>query len=469
MPCRDEHDSPDMSREDVATPFLGISPYVAQPADIQPALAGEVRADVAIVGGGYAGLSTALALNEAGVSVVVVEREFCGFGASGRNAGHLTPTICKDLPTAMMLFGREASAELARFADHCVHQAEGMMHRYGIDCDYHPGGNIMAIVHPSQEKRLRKATEVARALGAKMRFVEPGEMRERGLHPTFRCGALEEVGGTLHPGRFVLGLRRAALAAGVRIFERSAVRRVADAPSPLVETERGCVRADKVVMAGNAYMPEIGPPGKHIIPLYDTLFETEPLTDAQLEAIGGWRGREGIYTAHESIESFRLTAQRTIIGGSKDVRYFYGCQASRHGGDADGSKLTNLRAFRERFPELGCLPIAHSWGGWVDMTLNFLPIVGQSGKQPSRYFCAGFNGHGVAQASTIGGLLADLILGRKNHWHEIIIRKPVYVPPEPWRWALMHVILSLVNGIDRHYDQQLRRGLTGAGRQGMEG
>jgi gamma-glutamylputrescine oxidase len=447
-----------MKHNDAATRFLEISPYLSTPADLQAPLSGEVRVDVAIVGGGYVGLSTALALKKAGVSVAIIEREFCGFGASGRNAGHLTPTICKDVPTALMLFGKETAAKLARFADECVHNAENMMHEYGIECDYHPSGNIMTVVHPSQEKRLREATEVASGLGAKMRFIESGEMRERGLHRNFLCGALEEVGGTLNPGKLVQGMRRAALKAGVSIFEKSPVRRISYNPKPLIETDRGSIKADKVLLAANAYLPEMGMhPGKYLVPLYDTQMETEPLTDAQLAAIGGWKGREGIYTAHESMESFRLTAQRTILGGSKDVRYFFGSEVTRHGGDQDCSKLSNIKVFRERFPELADVRIAHSWSGWVDMTLNFLPIVGQNAKQPAQYFCAGFNGHGIAQGTSMGNIMADLMLGRPNPWHELIIRKPIWIPPEPLRWLLIKGMLTVINGIDRHYDKQLRK------------
>ena len=128
---------------DAAARFLKISPYVSPPADMQPSLQGDIHADVVIIGGGYTGLSTALALHERGVASVILERDFCGYGASGRNAGHLTPTICKDLPTAVKIFGRETAANLACYADFCVENAEQMMRTYGIDCDYNQSGNIM--------------------------------------------------------------------------------------------------------------------------------------------------------------------------------------------------------------------------------------------------------------------------------------------------------------------------------------
>ena len=447
-----------MKPADDSTRFLEISPYLDRPTDIQASLDGDVQADVAIIGGGYTGLSTALALHEAGVSAVVLERHFCGFGASGRNAGHLTPTICKDLPTAKMLFGRDAAAALVRFADHCVERTEQLIREYGIACDYEPTGNIMAVVHRSQERRLRLATEAASALGARTRFVEAGEMRERGLPTAFLCGALEEAGGTLHPGRLVQGLRSAALERGIRIFEQTTVTGVqAGAPMRVVATG-GSVRADRVLMATNAYAPEVGKPGERLCPLYITLFETAPLSGAQLESIGGWKNREGIYTAHESMETFRLTAKRTIIGGSKDVQYFYDCRPHDHGGDADARKASVIRAFRERFPELADLPIAHAWAGWCGFTLNFLPVVGRDPGDDSFYYSVGYNGHGVAQATAMGGLLADLMTGRRNRWHEVICRKPAYMPPKPLRYLSIKALLGIVNGVDRRVDRKIRAG-----------
>lgn len=442
---------------DAAAKFLEISPYVSVPSDMQPSLQKDIHADVVIVGGGYTGLTTALALHERGVSSVILERDFCGFGASGRNAGHLTPTICKDLPTAVMLFGRETAASLARYADFCVESAEQLMKVYDIDCDYNLSGNIMSVVHPKQEKRLRKATEAAVELGVKMHFVEPGEMRERGMPKAFLCGSMEEAGGTLHTGKFVMGLRKAALDRGISIYEQTSVERI-DAKQPIrVMTKGGTVTADKLVMACNAYAPELGGRSSRLAPLYITLFETAPLSQAQRDAIGGWAGREGIYTAHESMESYRLTAQGTIIGGSKDVQYFYDCAPHNHGGEADARKMSVIRAFRERFPELKELPISHAWAGWCGFTLDFLPVVGLAPDNPNCFHAVGYNGHGVAQSTTMGGLMADMMLGRKNAWHELVFRKSGYMPPKPLRYLGIKSLLAVVNGIDRRLDRKIAR------------
>jgi gamma-glutamylputrescine oxidase len=252
------------------------------------------------------------------------------------------------------------------------------------------------------------------------------------------------------------------LAAGVHIHEQTTVERVTRDPQPRVITPRGTVTADKVVMASNAHTPEIGEPGDRVYPLLVTLFETEPLSDQQLAAIGGWTGREGIYTAHESMESYRLTAQRTIIGGSKDVQYFYDCRASEHGGEKDAARMSVINAFRQRFPDLAQVGIAHAWAGWIGMTMNFLPIIGQSPRQSALYYAVGYNGHGVAQACGMGGVLADRMLGRANPWHEIICRKPAYLPARPMRWLVARGLMGFLNGVDRRIDRRILR--EGVGR-----
>lgn len=447
-----------MDATDREAEFLPISPFVTVPDDLQPALDADLHADVAIVGGGLTGLSAALALKHAGVDPIVVERDFCGFGASGRNAGHLTPTIGKDMPTMLMLFGKKRTSALVRFGEHCVRETERLIANLDIDCDYCPAGNVLAVVHPAQEARLRKAVALAQSVGTHVRFLEGAEMRERGLPPAFLSGALESAGGTLNPGKLVLGLRRAALAAGVRIVEQTAVQRIDGGAKPEVHTAKGRVTADRVLVASNAYTREIGSPGSKIFPFYVSLFETAPLGDEQLAAIGGWAGREGIYTAHESLESYRLTAHRTIIGGAKGVRYVYGGKPSSGSGAHEPTRTILTQAFRDRFPTLNDLPIQHFWGGWIAMTMHFLPAVGK--RRDTIHYSMGYNGHGVAQACAMGPILADAMLGRSNPWLDTIARFVPSMPPEPLRWLVVRGLLGVVNAIDRRTDRQIREGVV---------
>jgi len=434
---------------------LAISPWITAPADLRPPLAGDLAADVAVVGAGYTGLSAALVLQRAGIDVVVLERDFAGFGASGRNAGHLTPTIGKDLPTLLMLFGRTRTAQLVEFAEVSVGCVEAMIREYGIDCDYQPCGNVMAAVHPKQEARLRRAAGVAAQVGAHVQFLDRAEMRRRQLPPAFIAGALEERGGTLDPGKYVTGLRRAVLDANVKLYEQTPVQEIIEGPRPRVRTPHGIVTADAIVLATNAYTVELGRLRTTIYPLHDTLFESAPLSAAQRAELG-WPGREGIYTAHESLESYQMTARGTVVGGSKGVRYPYGSALT---GDSTAWTIAeNTRAFRDRFPTLAGVPIAHTWGGWIAMTLNFLPVLGVTGAHGNIHYALGYNGHGVATASALGPIVADVVLRRPNANVEQFKRFAMPLPPEPLRWLMVRGMLGVVNAIDRRLDAQVRRG-----------
>lgn len=431
-------------------PYHEISPWVRTPDDLQPPLETDLRADVVVIGGGYTGLSTALSLRAQGADVALLERDFAGAGASGRNAGHLTPTIGKDIPTLLRIFGRERASRLVRFADAAVEYAEETIRKHGIDCDYAATGNVLGGLHPKHESSLRRAAEAAAELGAQVRFLSAEEMRDRGLPPAFRCGVLEQRGGHLHPGRYVMGLRRAALASGVRLFEQTALLELVAGPRVVARTRGGRVTADRAVLATNAYTPATGWRRRTASPLRVSLFETAPLDEAQLAELG-WPGREGVYTAHEVLESYRLTARNTIVGGSRVVRYAFGNRLSA--GYDPAAFRTIESAFRARFPSLCALPIESFWGGWIAFTLDSLPAIGSDGNV---LHGIGFAGHGVAQATLMGAMLAERVQGRDHPFASALARRQLAWPPEPLRWIAARLVIGALEALDRRTDRQIR-------------
>jgi glycine/D-amino acid oxidase-like deaminating enzyme len=440
---------------------LQLSPWVSPPTAPQPALAGEAKADVVVIGGGYTGLSTALALREKGADVVLLEQQFCGFGASGRNAGHLTPTIGKDAPTLALMFGKERAGALMRFADRAVRHAEDTIRRHGIDCDYIARANIIAGVHPRQEQALRKAAEAGAKLGAQLTWLDGAEMRRRGLPPAFTFGVLEGCGGHLHPGKYVTGLRAAAIKAGVRVHEQSAVTAIEDGAQVTVRTAQGAVAADQAVIATNAFTPvTLKRLGSRVCPVRVSLFRTPPLS-AEQRARLGWPNREGVYTAHEILESYRIDGEGRIVGGSKVVNYAYG------GGlpPAEQPETFALleRAFRDRFPMLDDVPVECFWGGWIGMTLDFLPLCGAMGAHRNVHYGVAYNGHGIAQATYMGRLLADRVSGVANEDAALLARRGIPIPPEPLRWLLVRGLIGLFAGMDRRVDRVLARPAAAAG------
>ncbi|HKJ35888.1 MAG TPA: FAD-binding oxidoreductase, partial [Solirubrobacterales bacterium] len=338
----------------------GPSFWLDPPPEAGPPLEGGSRVEVAIAGGGYAGLCTALELRRRGVAVAVLESELCGFGASGRNAGHLTPTIGKDLPSLLRGFGRERGGALVRLADSAVERVEGLISEHAIDCSYRPYGNVVAGIHMGQAKRLEAAARAGIELGAALRMLEPAELAERELPRSFVCGYLEQRGGVLDPGAYVRGLRAAAIAAGVEVHERTPLLEIDGGPNGLrLRTPRGELHAERLVVATNAYTRMLGTPDGGPVALWVSMLATEPLPLAVRERIG-WSGEEGIYTAHEVLESHRLTADGRIVSGSRFVRYGGRDPLPDHDPDVFARIETMMRS---RFPEAEEVPVARFWSG----------------------------------------------------------------------------------------------------------
>lgn len=436
------------------TDLRSPSPWLEEGAEAAPPLQGERRVDVAVVGGGFTGLGAALALREEGLSVALIERAFAGFGASGRNAGHLTPTIGKDLPSLLRLYGRERARRFAEAAEAAVAAVEDNIARHAIDCDYRPVGNVIAAVDPSQHPRLERAALAAEQLGLSATYLAPADVRKRGLPEFVTAGVLEGVGGVLDPGRYLLGLRRAACSAGVELYERTPLVAIDEGPRLILRTPAGRLRADRALVATNAFSPELG----RLLPnrvarVNVSLFRTAPLTEAQRAAVG-WPGGEGIYTAHEILESYRLTEDGRILGGSKYIRYGYGNAPLP---DRDARLEAALAdVFRERFPGLP-VPVERSWSGPIAMTLDFLPVLGATGRFGNVFYALGYNGHGVALASFAGRALADWLAGREGPGTVLIERRGLPLPPEPLRWLAVRGIAGVLAGLDARLDRRARR------------
>lgn len=189
-----------------------------------------------------------------------------------------------------------------------------------------------------------------------------------------------------------------------------------------------------------------------LFPLRVTLFRTAPLNGDQLSALG-WTGREGVYTAHESLESYRLSADGRLVGGSKFIQYGY--DGALVPGDRPAVFAQYVDLLRLRFPQVPSLAIESFWGGWIGMTLDFLPFSFASARGQV-FYGLGYNGHGVAQATLNGAMLADQVLGRPNEDVELLKRRVIPLPPEPLRWLAVQALKWGFEGPDRAVDADLR-------------
>lgn len=432
--------------------FRLLGGWVERPDDLQPPLEGDVSADVVVIGGGFAGLSTALELSALGARVVVLEREFAGFGASGRNAGYLAGSMGVEFGFFHKRVGTEQARRIVSFYDEGVAYVERRLGELAINCDYNASGIIRAAVHPSQEQRLRKSMELGLQLGSVTRFVDPDEMRARGIPPAFLFGCTQH-GGTLDPGKYVMGLRRAALRSGVKLYEQTSLLRFSEGPTVTCRTERGSASAPFVVFATNAYTPQLGLLRDKVVPLRVSAIETEPLSRAQLDSLD-WRGREGITTPHWVMESYRLTARDTLLVTTKRLGYAYG---SRTPNVPDVTAYHALaQALEERFPTLRDVPIRACWSGYVSFAYDALPVVGESGAQGNILYTAGCSGHGVGTQSFIGYLLAERIAGIEHPLLAALRHKTPTTLPEPLQWCAIKAALLGANELDRYMNRKAR-------------
>ena len=432
--------------------YRPVSGWLEPPHDIQGRLEGAVTADAIIVGGGYAGLSTALELRARGADVILIEREFAGFGASGRNGGYLVGAQNFDFGFVKRV-GQEQAKRIVAFYQEAVAHVERKLGEYGIDCDYNQSGTIKAGVHPSQEAKLRRLLETAVELGVPARFLDHAAMRARDIPPAFLFGFSTGSGGALDPGKYVMGLRRAALRAGVRIYENSAVLSYAEGKSVECETTHGRAQAPFMVLATNGYTPQLGLLKDNTTTLRASLIETEPLSPAQLAQLG-WSNREALLTTHHMLESYRLTARDTLVVGVK-MAYVYGGKTPNIADEAAYRSLSSMLA--NRFPLLRDQPIKACWSGYVSNAEDGISVVGEVGDAKNIFYVAGCSGRGVGAHSFIGHLLAEKIGGVESPHLTALRHETPKVPPEPLRWGMMTSMFGAAHMLDERLNRRVRR------------
>lgn len=388
------------------TTFTG---WIDPPGDVRPALDDDVTCEVAVIGGGLAGMSTALRLAERGRDVVLLEAEFCGHGSASRNAGQVAGAPGGDIQLLSMLH-RKTFPGIVRFAENSAHFLERLIERLAIDCDYEATGNVCAAVSRGQMGRVRRVTKLLRKAGAD---VELGTSAELGIPRGFLGGMRESVGGMMNPGKFSLGIRRAVLASGARVFERTRVSEVRPTGDHVViSTPGGEVRARRAVLATNAFGGDLAITPKRLsVPIWVSEVETEPIAPDRLAALG-WTSRSGVVTQHNIMENYRLTSRDTIVFGVRRLQRGRTCPLPpRKPDEAVVAELA--RAFERRFPALADVAAARAWGGWIAITPSWLPVAGTT--RDGVYYSVACNGHGLAQAPYVGSLIADLIVDGRQH------------------------------------------------------
>lgn len=398
--------------------YSAFSGWVDAPTDLRPALDGDIACQVAVVGGGIGGMSAALRLAQRGQDVVLLEAEFCGYGSSSRNAGQLAGAPGGDLQL-LNLLSRKKMPGMMRLAENAAHHVEDFIAKHDIDCEYEATGNAFVAVSRGQMGRVRRVAKIVTRAGG---HVQVGTSEELGIPRGFVGGMRELIGGRMNPGRFSLGMREVLLASAVRVFEQTKVIDVVrDSGQVVLTTPQGTVRANRVVLATNAFAGEWSITPRHLtVPIYVVEVETEPIDSARIAALG-WTSGMGLVTQHAIMENYRLTPRNTIVFGVR--RLERGTSYPLPEKSPDPGLVEELaEAFATRFPSLADVSIDRAWGGWIAITSSWLPLAGQIGEDV--YYSIACNGHGLAQAPYVGTLIADAIVDGERHedlqtlWHE---------------------------------------------------
>jgi gamma-glutamylputrescine oxidase len=364
------------------------------------ALAGDVKADVCVIGGGFTGLSAALNLAERGMKVVLLEAECIGFGASGRNGGLIGSGQRQEVLDAEKMFGHARSKLLWDFAELAKQEIRDRVDKHDIDCDLQKG----QLVGVHKKRYLGWAAELADVLAERYDYPDTHALDREATRAmvatdTFLEGFFDPNAATIHPLNYVLGLARAAKEAGVTIHERSRVSSYTRSDPATVSTDNGTVTANFIVLACNGYLGKLEPRvASKIMPINNFVIATEPLGQERCDQLIS--GRFGVHDTRFVVNYFRL---------SKDHRLLFGGGENYRSGFPKDIAAFVRPYMLELFPQLQDVAIEYDWGGTLSVTVNRLPHVGRL--EPNLFFGQGYSGHGITTASFAGKVIAEAVAG----------------------------------------------------------
>ncbi|WP_327675187.1 NAD(P)/FAD-dependent oxidoreductase [Kitasatospora sp. NBC_00458] len=417
------------------TPFWLDAPDRPRPL---PALTGPTRCDLLVVGGGYAGLWTALIAKERDPSldVVLVEGHEVGWAASGRNGGFCEASLTHGLGNGHQRWPGELT-RLERLGAENLQAIEDTLTRHRIDCDWRRSGSMTVATEPHQLDELREYAALAARHGTGLTLLDTDAVRAEIDSPTFLGAAWDRDGvAMVDPARLAWGLKRACLDLGVRIHENTRALSLAESGSGVaVRTAYGRVLARRVALATNAFPSLLRRHRPYTVPVYDYALMTEPLTDEQLAAVG-WRNRQGFADSANRFHYVRLSADNRILWGGFDAVYHYRGRVRAEHDQRPQTFATLARHFARTFPQLEGVRFTHAWGGAIDTCTRFSAFFDLSHHGRVAY-TAGFTGLGVGATRFGAEVMLDLLAGTPTERTglEMVRRKPLPFPPEPMRWA----------------------------------
>ncbi|MET1416612.1 FAD-binding oxidoreductase [Roseibium sp. HPY-6] len=365
------------------------------------------RYDVAVIGAGFTGLGAARKLAADGFRVVVLEAEHVGFGASGRNGGHLNNGIAHGFASAVSSFGINKAVAMYRAFDDSIETIRRIIAEEQIDCDFRRSGKLKLASKASHYESLaRNCEQLARQVDPEATMLSKAELSGEIGSSQFHGAMLQPKSAMMHMGKFVTGLGTATASKGAEILENAPVTsycRTSDGFT--LETPKGQVDAKKVFLATGAYTPSFFKYiRRRIIPVGSFLVATRPLTDQEASSV--MPGNRTCVTSLNVGNYFRLAPDNRLIFGGR-ARF---SATSDQTSDARSGEILKA-SLAQIFPRLNEIEIDYCWGGLVDMTKDRYP---RAGEQDGMHFALGYSGHGAQIATHMGEIMADVMTGKAN-------------------------------------------------------
>lgn len=412
-----------------------------------------VEADLVVIGAGFTGLWTAWRAleREPGASVVVLEADRVAHGATGRNGGFVASSLTHGLTHGTAIWPDQVAA-LAEEGDRNLAELVATIEAAGIDCDLRRSGKTTLAVEEWQLAGLREAQELAARHGVALELQSRDEVQADVHSPSYLGGLRDRTGTVLiDPARLAWGMAAELRRRGVRIFEASAATGIETNGSGVrVRTALGHVDARHAVIATAAYPAPLKRLGSYIMPLYDHVLMTEPLTAAQQASIG-WAEGQGLTDAGNQFHYYRPTADGRILFGGWDAVYYRGGKVDASLEQRDSSHELLARHFFETFPQLGGLRFTHRWAGPIDSTTRFTAAYGTARGGRVAY-AVGHTGLGVGASRFSADVALDLLSGEATSRlrYDIVRRRPFPIPPEPFRNPIIQFTRHSILAADAH-------------------
>ncbi|MGJ0204133.1 FAD-dependent oxidoreductase [Leucobacter sp. gxy201] len=431
---------------------------LGHPADA-PALERSTETDLLVVGGGYAGLWTALRSKERypDRDVVVIEAERVAWAASGRNGGFCEPSLTHGRSNADIHLPKEKEL-LERLGEENLEGLLETIERYGIDCDIRPHGVIKLATEPHQVQSLQKLA----ASDSTVKMLEGDALQEQVRTPAALAGGWATAEGVvLNPVALARGLYDACVKLGVRVYEHTPatdIEEIGAGRGVIVSTPRVRITARHVALATNGFTPLLRRNRLHTVPVYDYAIVTEPLTAEQRESLG-WQLEQGLTTMNSRFHYFRLLTDaegRTrILFGGYDALYHFGRKIKPQYDVSEPTFRRLVVHLETVFPQLTGIKVTHAWGGMIDTCSRFFSFFTRAyhGQVVS---VLGFTGLGVAATRFAGDVMLDLLNGVDNERtrSKLVRSQPIPFPPEPFVWPAITFTSLMMARADRRGGKQ---------------